>query len=111
MSMAFCRGGGIFTLLTVMLWHVGKGLITWRVTFFLQPLEQRLGLPGQRAEVGLAAHVVVDRGADPQVVQQQPERRVQGGVPEVLAVLIQPCLDEGQQRAAGGGGSGRIFTV
>lgn len=71
----------------------------WRITFFLQLPEQRLGLPGQRAEVGLAADVVVHRRADPQVVQQQPEGPVQGRIPEVLAVLIQPCLDKGQQRA------------
>lgn len=64
-------------------------------TFFLKPLEQSLGLSGQRTEVGLNAHAVMHRRADPQVIQQQPERRVQGRVPEVLAVLVQPCLDKG----------------
>lgn len=71
----------------------------WRITFFLDSLEQCFSLPSQRAEVGLAAHVVVHCRADPQVIQQQPERWVQGRIPEVLTVLIQPCLDKGQQRA------------
>lgn len=42
------------------------------------------------------------RRADPQVIQEQPKRRVQGRVPDVLAVLIQPRLDKGQQRAGEG---------
>lgn len=71
----------------------------WRITFFLDPLEQCFSLPCQRAVVGLAAHVVVHCRADPQVIQQQPERRVQGRISEVLAVVIQPCLNKGQQRA------------
>ena len=71
-----------------------------RITFSLKPREQSLGLPGQRAKVGLAAHVVMNCRADPQVIQQQLERRVQRRIPEVLAVVIQPCLDKGQQRAA-----------
>lgn len=77
----------------------------WRITFFPEPHEQRLGLRSQRAEVGLSAHVVVDCRADPQVIQQQPESCVQGRISEVLAVLIQPCLDKGQQRAEGAAGT------
>lgn len=44
-------------------------------------------------------HVVMHRRADPQVIQQQRECQVHRRIPEVLAVLIQPCLDKGQQRA------------
>lgn len=70
-----------------------------RITFSLEPLEQVLSLPSQRAEVGLTAHVVVHGRADRQVIQQQPERRVLRRVPQVLSVVIQPCLNKGHQRA------------
>lgn len=82
-------------------------LSAFPLTCVLEALEQGVSLSSQRAEVGLAAHVVVQRGADVQVIQEQPERRVQRRVPQVLAVLVQPGLDEDQQ-GAGGGSRGNV---
>lgn len=70
-----------------------------RVTLCFETLEECFSLSSQGAEIGLTAHTVMHRRADPQVIQQQPERWMHRWVPEVLAVLIQPCLDEDQQWA------------
>lgn len=90
----------VMTIILVRIYHFWSCYyMCWRITFCLEPLEQVLSLPSQRAEVGLAANVVMNCRADRQVIQQQPEPWVQRRVPQVLAVLIQPCLDKGQKRA------------
>ena len=58
-------------------------------TVLLQCPEQSLGPEGQRGEAR----------PGPQVLQQQPEGGVLGGVAEVLPVVLQPGLDQSLQGA------------